>query len=231
MDHFHYARWLYVHVRDLMQLEGECPTVWNEFLKGHFVSQKTLHKFSMMAHDQIHEQLNALVKGDGRIIGITENESAMQHWMISGPDMARIVTEVSVKQLKDPASNHHELTPSTQNRFARNVKSVVDIFNEYGNPFTETSSDLFSVDTNVFMANEVVQSVREAGDLGKVQYKAFADDCLVNLSKWIYDTIPKNNLMLSQSGKEKRSSKTKTKISNMKSDLELLSRMYISCQA
>jgi len=185
----------------------------------------------MMAHDQIHEQLNALVKGDGRIIGITENESAMQHWMISGPDMARIVTEVSVKQLKDPASNHHELTPSTQNRFARNVKSVVDIFNEYGNPFTETSSDLFSVDTNVFMANEVVQSVREAGDLGKVQYKAFADDCLVNLSKWIYDTIPKNNLMLSQSGKEKRSSKTKTKISNMKSDLELLSRMYISCQA
>jgi len=31
----------------------------------------------MMAHDQIHEQLNALVKGDGGIIGITENESAL----------------------------------------------------------------------------------------------------------------------------------------------------------
>ena len=27
MDHFHYARWLSVHVRDLMQLEGEYPTV------------------------------------------------------------------------------------------------------------------------------------------------------------------------------------------------------------
>ena len=113
--------------------------------------------------------------------------------MISGPDMARIVTEVSVKQLKDPASNHHEQTPSTQSRLARNVKSVVDIFNEYGNPFTETSSDLFSVDTNIFMANEVVQSVREAEDLGKAQYMAFVDDRLTNLSKLIYDTIPKNN--------------------------------------
>ena len=41
MDHFHYTRWLSVHVRDLMQLECECPTVWNEFLKGHLVTQKT----------------------------------------------------------------------------------------------------------------------------------------------------------------------------------------------
>jgi len=42
----------------------------------------------MIAHDQIHEQLNALVKGDG---GIIENESALQCWMIAGPDMARIM--------------------------------------------------------------------------------------------------------------------------------------------
>ena len=58
MDHFHYARWLSVHVRDLMQLEVECPTVWNELLNEHFVTQKSSHKFSMMAHDHIHEQLN-----------------------------------------------------------------------------------------------------------------------------------------------------------------------------
>ena len=63
-----------VHVMDLTQLECECPTVWNQFLKGYFVTQKTLHKFFMVAHDQIHEQLNAIVKDDG-VIGITENES------------------------------------------------------------------------------------------------------------------------------------------------------------
>jgi len=31
----------------------------------------------MMAHNQIHEQLNAIVKGDGGIIGIIVNKSAM----------------------------------------------------------------------------------------------------------------------------------------------------------
>jgi len=101
-----------------MQLESECPTVWNKFLKGHFVTQKISHKFSMMAHNQIHEQLNALVKGDGGIIGITENESALRRWMIAGPDMARIV---SIKQFKDPKSSHHEQTPNTQSRFVKNV--------------------------------------------------------------------------------------------------------------
>ena len=29
-----------------------------------------------MAHDQVHEQLNAIVKGDGGAIGLIENESA-----------------------------------------------------------------------------------------------------------------------------------------------------------
>ena len=59
----------------LTQLECECPTVWNQFLKGHLISQRASHKFSMVAHDHIHEQLDAIVKGDGGVIGITENES------------------------------------------------------------------------------------------------------------------------------------------------------------
>ena len=32
---------------------------------------KSKHKFSTLAHDRVREQLNAIVKGDGGIIGIT----------------------------------------------------------------------------------------------------------------------------------------------------------------
>ncbi len=59
LDHYHYARWMTVHVRDLLALEVNSPTTHAEFLKGHFVTQKTSHKFSALAHDQVHEQLNA----------------------------------------------------------------------------------------------------------------------------------------------------------------------------
>ncbi len=180
MDHFHYARWLSVHVRDLMQLECECPTVWDEFLKGHFVTQKTCHKFSMMAHDQIHEQLNAIVKGDGGVIGITENESALQRWMIPGPEIARVISEISMNSKSKSKHCHHEQIPSIQSRFATNVRNVVDVFNDMGNPFTETSTDLLALDTKIIMADEVIQSVKTAEDLGKKQYKAFIEERMVH---------------------------------------------------
>ena len=49
-----------------------------------------------MAIDQAHEQNNAMVKGDGGAVGLTENPSALRRWMISGPEIARIVNEFEV---------------------------------------------------------------------------------------------------------------------------------------
>lgn len=78
MDHYHYARWLTVHVTDLNELRNDFPDTQKEFDEGNFVTQKSWHKFSALAHDQVHEQQNAVVKDEGGIIGITENESALR---------------------------------------------------------------------------------------------------------------------------------------------------------
>ena len=61
--------------------------------KGNFVTQKTTHKLSTLAYDQDHEQLNAMVKGDGGVIGITDNETALRRWMVAGPETVRLSTE------------------------------------------------------------------------------------------------------------------------------------------
>ena len=87
LDHIHYARWLTVHVIDLLQLQSRCPDVYADFVGGNFVTRKISHKFSSLAHDQVHEQQNTIVKGDGGIIGITENEAALKRWMVAGPEI------------------------------------------------------------------------------------------------------------------------------------------------
>ena len=66
------------------------------------------------------------------------------------------------------------------NKFAANVRGVVDVFNEMGNLFTKTSSDLLAIDMKILMADEVIQSSKEAEDFGKVQYKVFIDEHMVN---------------------------------------------------
>ena len=44
-----------------------------------------------MAIDQAHEQNNAIVKGSDSAVGLTENPTAFQRWMVSGPEFARLL--------------------------------------------------------------------------------------------------------------------------------------------
>ena len=82
-----------------------------EFVKGHFTVQKTEHSFSNMAIDQAHEQNNCIVKDDGGAVGLTESPAALRRWMVSGPEMARLINdfEASVHHSKDMVDmRHHE---------------------------------------------------------------------------------------------------------------------------
>ena len=46
-----------------------------------------------MALDQAHEQVNALVKGEGGVVELTDNPSALRRWIVAGPKISRIVAE------------------------------------------------------------------------------------------------------------------------------------------
>ena len=59
MDRTRYARWVPVHITNMIQLKD---TSVYRFI--HFTVLKTGHTFSSMALDQNHEQLNEVIKGD-----------------------------------------------------------------------------------------------------------------------------------------------------------------------
>lgn len=54
---------------------------------------KTAHRFSAIAIDQGHEQNNGAAKDEGGAVGLTENPAALRRWMVSGPEMARVIGE------------------------------------------------------------------------------------------------------------------------------------------
>ena len=63
-----------------------------EILHKHWIIQKSSHRFFNLPIDQIHEQENCKVKGNGGIIALTENPESLQKWMICDPEVSRIVT-------------------------------------------------------------------------------------------------------------------------------------------
>ena len=43
------------------------------------------------AHDQVHEQCNAMVKGNGGAVGLASNPGALRRWVTAGPQIVRLL--------------------------------------------------------------------------------------------------------------------------------------------
>ena len=77
---------------------------------------KTGRAFSAMAIDQAHEQNNAAVKGDGGAVGLTENPAALQRWMVSGPEMARVIEEFTASGYARKTLTHDTMSKINTHR-------------------------------------------------------------------------------------------------------------------
>ena len=126
-NNVNYARWLPVHLKDMLSLEHKHPYVFQEFQSGKFVVFKSSCTFSAMAIDQTHEQANAVIKGEGGAIGVTEDPLALRRWIVAGPEVSRLATEYEiVSEPKDANEKirHHEQTARAQRQFYESWKAI-----------------------------------------------------------------------------------------------------------
>ena len=73
---------------------------------------KSNRLFSALAIDQAaHEQNNALVKGDGGAVDLTQNPQALLRWMTADPEVARALNEFNDYE-KQGQLLHRESTKS-----------------------------------------------------------------------------------------------------------------------
>jgi len=141
LDQTHYARWLSVHLSDMLNLNNSHPTIASEFLNGNFTVSKTNKHFSAIAIDQAHEQLNAVIKGDGGAIGLTESDAALDRWIISGPEIIRLLAEFEGTNFQKQDLKHHEQALACQKLYQQDVNNLLQFFDEKDNPFNERAGD------------------------------------------------------------------------------------------
>ena len=169
MDHTNYARWIPVHLKDMAELPERHPEVARQFRDGSFTVQKSKKIFSSIAIDQAHEQNNACIKGDGGAVGLTDNPSALRRWMIAGPEVVRAIEEFQRENLHSGKENnihHHDQTASVQASFIKDVRSLIKVMEEFGNPFEEDSLDLVVLDTKECVGSPAIQTVKEVKEIG-----------------------------------------------------------------
>ena len=101
---------------------------------------------------------------------------------------------------------------------------------ELGNPFEDESEDLLVLDSKEIADPSAVEAVKKAQKIGQQQFQTFTKVCLVERTKPIDDTIHRNRLKLFVGSRTKTASKEKQQLKLTKSDVELFSRLYITCQ-
>ena len=233
MDHTNYARWIPVHLKDMAELPERHPEVARKFREGSFTVQKTNKIFSSIAIDQAHEQNNACIKGDGGAVGLTDNPAALRRWMIAGPEVTRVIEEFqrgNQHSGREDNIRHHDQTTSVQASFTKDVRSLVKVMEELGNPFEEDSPDLVALDNKESVGSPAIEAVRKVREIGLKQFQGFVRDCLVERTKPVEDTIHRNKLKVFKAQPIRNVSKEKHKLTCLKNNAQLFSRLYISCQ-
>ena len=123
-----------------------------------------------MGEDNAHEQNNKLVKIDGLAVSIFEINESLLKWMVSGPEIARIVNEfkLSAQSANHIVLQHHENLTSYEKRFRNHIQSFKRKFDKIGNLFAE-SANLMRLMTRIIMNESAVKS--NAKQIGNQQYK------------------------------------------------------------
>ena len=117
-----------------------------------------------------------------------------------------------------------------QNTFARDVRSLVAVIEELGNPFEEDSQDLLVLDTKEIADPAVIETVRKAKQIGQDQFEAFSKECIVDRTKSIEEAVHRNKLPLFATKRGPKIPKGNQLVKSLKNDIALFARLYIGCQ-
>jgi len=230
LDRTNYARWLSVHIRDMLNLPSSQPSVFVHFSNGKFTVNKSGRVFSAMPIDQAHEQLNAVAKGDGGIIGLTDNDAALARYIVSGPEVARLIAKFeSDLSMSVTSACHHENSQAVQAAFVSDVQKLVNSFQQFGNPFEE-KNDLVVIHSRRIISKEHCESVFNLYQTGKNQYEHFVNTRLITASESLFAPVKRNKLSLFTAPKTTMASKTHSKLAAARNNSALFCRLYIACQ-
>ena len=121
--------------------------------------------------------------------------------------------------------HHHENEKGFQKNFHKDIRALVDVIEEFGNPFEEEGKELSVLDTKV-VADEGVSRMQNIEELGRKQCDAF----IAERKKPLDDPITRNTLSFFETPIKKKTSKAHQQLSSMKNDCSLFSRLFIACQ-
>ena len=235
MDQPWYFKLMTVHLGEMNELKWSDPATW-ERLKQSFVVTKSTLAFCNLFTDQGLEQEIKKLKRYGNLPGITQDEEAVDRFLMISPQLAKYVEsflgDFPKTSDSDQSPVYHQLQGNMGLRCAMNSVRIRDIIVSYcqGNPFI-MNTPLKNITSGVIIPKTPADDILNYPAKGQARYKDFIETRLKpgsTLSIW--DPLPQLNLKRFATWMKTKSVRVGNKVIKLKEDRKLLSKIIIIAQ-
>ena len=164
-------------------LKSTAPQVWDAFEKGGFVVQQSDIYFTAIGVDHAGEQVNKILKINGRLGGISHNINSRDRFFFTAPYIANITKEMKIAgNIADNSrKKHHQLSTPIQTKRYEQVKNLRDVFDNHGIAFeTHLESCAEREIPTVKIAGNVVYSEMPSGKIQESLYPSGIHNIITN---------------------------------------------------
>ena len=154
----------------MQETETQHPDLWTEVMKENFCVTKGVSGFTSKAPDQGIEQENRTLKVIGGIVGITQNEKALDKFFLVAPELSNLLHAFSEygSDNNDKRTPHHKITGGKLSRMMKNARKLTDVFREHGDPVMapEDEDDIYNLLTKEVITEKVSKDILERDEIG-----------------------------------------------------------------
>ena len=170
------------------------------------------------------------LQGQGGVIGMTHDPDLLRKWLVSGPQMVRLISSFEEYYLPDAdiEFRHHSEGFSFQSQYQSKVQRLIQTIKNYGNPFEIQFSELIQIDTRQCFGKAVENTLRSLKSCGEEQYSEFKSKVLQDHFTSIQISITKNNMQLLKTSIQKNVTKNGLKIKTLNHKVTLFGQLLVT---
>ena len=232
-DLLNYARLMPVHLALMDALRQDDPATWEALKSGDFVVTKSEVAFTSLFTDQTLEQEIKGLKRHGGMVGLSQDESALDRLVTTIPHLARIVKQYLNSFPQGSKSSerreHYQLSGNTAVRSRQNALKLRHSIELHctGNPFT-VKSPLKSLVSSAIVPEDAKDDLLHFAEKGQKRFEEFVHDRLMPTSILsVWDSMKKLKLKTFMNWMEKTKVRMGDKVLKLREERELLGRFLI----
>ena len=229
-DHQNYARLLPIYIATMQETQKKDPYIWEEFMQGNFCVTKGAVGFTSIAPDHGIEHENRKLKVTGGIVGITQNEKALDRYFLIASEVAKLVDEfeqqygmnsdVCIKQ-------HHEVTGGKLAWVTKNAAKLKQVIVDHGDPFLSDETDLYNILTKEVIDEKISKEILERDKIGQNMFKEFVKERVTDGKVSIWSPMKRRNIGTFKSANAVSDMKAGDKLIKIKEERGLLQRFIV----